>query len=150
MNLKKGGFTLIELMIVIAIIAILASILVPNFTHSRDRAKLEACKQTLRSVATALEMYNADNNGCYPAATGGGYWLYIGDGKPFTSNYLKQTPFCPNGGPSWGSFVLVCNPPYSSYFVYHGTYMDYGKAHTSLGIPSGYPKIRDGRLAEKP
>ena len=63
---KKAGFTLIELMIVIAIIAILAAILVPNFLKARAQGQLTACKSNCKNLATALEMYASDNGGRYP------------------------------------------------------------------------------------
>lgn len=63
----ERGFTLIELMIVVAIIAILAGILIPNFVNARAQAQTAACESNLRSIATALELYYADNQ-VYPTA----------------------------------------------------------------------------------
>ena len=62
----RKGFTLIELMIVIAIIAILAAILVPNFIRARAQSQLTSCKSNLKNIGTALEMYFTDHNGQYP------------------------------------------------------------------------------------
>lgn len=56
------GFTLIELLIVVAIIAILAAIAVPNFLEAQTRSKVSRAKSDIRSVATALEAYQIDNN----------------------------------------------------------------------------------------
>jgi prepilin-type N-terminal cleavage/methylation domain-containing protein len=63
------AFTLIELLIVVAIIAILAAIAVPNFLEAQTRAKASRVKADLRTVATALEAYNVDNND-YPMNDG--------------------------------------------------------------------------------
>ena len=60
------AFTLIELLIVVAIIAILAAIAVPNFLEAQIRAKVSRVKADMRSMATALEAYCVDNN-TYPA-----------------------------------------------------------------------------------
>lgn len=61
----KKAFTLIELLIVVAIIGILAAIAVPNFLNAQIRAKVANCEADMRSLATALEMYRLDNN-IYP------------------------------------------------------------------------------------
>lgn len=63
--LSKKAFTLIELLIVVAIIAILAAIAVPNFLEAQTRAKITRGKADMRSMGTALEMYRLDN-GAYP------------------------------------------------------------------------------------
>src|SRR6187551_2410615 len=54
------AFTLIELLIVVAIIAILAAIAVPNFLEAQTRSKVSRCKADMRSLATALEAYRVD------------------------------------------------------------------------------------------
>lgn len=55
------AFTLIELLIVVAIIAILAAIAVPNFLEAQVRSKVSRAKADMRSVTTALEAYRVDN-----------------------------------------------------------------------------------------
>lgn len=59
------GFSLIELLIVVAIIAILAGIAVPNFLEAQTRSKVSRVQNDLRVLATALESYHVDNQG-YP------------------------------------------------------------------------------------
>jgi len=59
------AFTLIELLIVVAIIAILAAIAVPNFLEAQTRAKVSRAKNDLRVIALGLESYAVDNN-TYP------------------------------------------------------------------------------------
>lgn len=56
------AFTLIELLIVVAIIAILAAIAVPNFLEAQTRAKVSRAKADMRSMATAAETYQLDYN----------------------------------------------------------------------------------------
>ncbi len=65
MKRVSRAFTLIELLIVVAIIAILAAIAVPNFLEAQTRAKITRGKADMRSVGTALEMYRVDY-GAYP------------------------------------------------------------------------------------
>src|ERR1700680_965273 len=65
MKKLQKGFTLIELMIVIAIIAILAAILIPNFLHARNESVTAACEGNEKQLATAEEEYSVDNGGAY-------------------------------------------------------------------------------------
>ncbi|MEN6626239.1 MAG: prepilin-type N-terminal cleavage/methylation domain-containing protein [Candidatus Sumerlaeia bacterium] len=58
----KRAFTLIELLIVVAIIAILAAIAVPNFLEAQTRAKVSRAVGDMRTIANAIESYNIDYN----------------------------------------------------------------------------------------
>ena len=57
---NRKGFTLIELMIVIAIIGILAAMAIPNFKKARASARQKACYSNMRVIQGAVEMYNMD------------------------------------------------------------------------------------------
>lgn len=65
---RRPGFTLLELLIVIAIIALLIGILLPSLKRSVDLAKGTACKSNLRQVGQALYLYQIDNGGWLPQA----------------------------------------------------------------------------------
>lgn len=134
MKKKKAGFTLIELMIVIAIIAILAAILVPNFLKARAQGQLTACKSNCKNIATALEMYSSDNGGRYPAGTANFTAKLTG------GNYLKQIPTCPAAGSDTytGGYSSVQTPDSFSFYC-NGN--NHSKAYTGFSTVSvGFPQ----------
>lgn len=63
---SKEGFTLIELMIVLLVLGVLATIAVPRFADMTGKANLVKAKTELKQVQTALELYNAEH-GAYPS-----------------------------------------------------------------------------------
>ncbi|MGQ9731654.1 MAG: type II secretion system protein, partial [Candidatus Zipacnadales bacterium] len=65
---RNQGFTLIELMIVIAIIAILAAILFPVFNSARRKSLQASCVSNLRQLTTAMKMYAQDSDDRFPYA----------------------------------------------------------------------------------
>ena len=88
---RKGGFTLIEIMIVVLIIGILLAIAIPNFMRARETSRARSCTANLRQIETAKEQYAMDNR------------LANGDPVPAGSlwaadAYIRQEPICPSGG----------------------------------------------------
>jgi prepilin-type N-terminal cleavage/methylation domain-containing protein len=81
------GFTLIELMIVVAIIGILAAIAIPKFADLVTKSKESAVKGSLGSVRSALSIYYSDTEGVFPSTGSLSAALTTG------SKYLKELPF---------------------------------------------------------
>jgi general secretion pathway protein G len=107
MRLQKG-FSLIEIMVVVVILGILASIVVPKIISRPDEARVVKAKQDVLAIQSALDLYKLDN-GFYPSSDQGLIALVE---KP-TSNptpgdwkqYLKSLPKDP-----WGRDYLYLNP----------------------------------------
>lgn len=104
----QRGFSLIEIMVVIVILGILASLVVPKIMSRPDEARLVKAKQDILSIQNALDLYKLDN-GEYPSTDQGLIALVE---KPTTEpqprnwqSYLKSIPLDP-----WGRDYLYLNP----------------------------------------
>ncbi len=64
---KPNGFTLVELLIVMAIVAVIVAILFPVFAGVRERGRRTVCQSNLKQIALAMQQYVQDNDGSYPA-----------------------------------------------------------------------------------
>lgn len=100
----QHGFTLIEIMVVVVIIAILAALVVPKIMSRPEQAKIVKAKQDVQSIQNALDLYRLDN-GAYPSQAQGLQALISKpSGTPAPQNYakggyLKSLPQDPWGAP---------------------------------------------------
>ena len=91
LSVRKGrrGFTLIEIMIVVLIIAVLLAIAIPNFMKARDTSRAKACVANLRQIDTGKVQWAMDNKKV------GTDVPVVGDLIP---TYVKNALTCPSGG----------------------------------------------------
>ncbi len=87
--LGKGGFTLVEIMIVVAIIGLLAAVAIPNFMRARQRAQTNACIANLKQMDGAKTLWALDTG----AASGAAVTM-----ANLVTAYIKSTPSCPANG----------------------------------------------------
>jgi prepilin-type N-terminal cleavage/methylation domain-containing protein len=75
LNKKRGGFTLVEIMIVVAIIALLAAIAVPGFLRARKRSQASRVLNDLRLIDAAVDQYAIETNKTSGATTTSADWI---------------------------------------------------------------------------
>lgn len=107
-NRRNSGFTLIEVMVVVVILGILASIIIPKIMDKPDQARVVKAKQDIQAVQSALEIYRLDNY-VYPTTDQGLDALVTKPSSnpppPHWSQYLQRLPIDP-----WGHPYMYLNP----------------------------------------
>ena len=104
---KEKGFTLVELMVVILIIAILVAIAIPVYNTARASAKTRACSANLRTLDGAIQIYHSDTD-AWPSNV-----------SDLTPDYVRDVPVCPwnSGGTGYNltgsgsSMQSLCTDP---------------------------------------
>lgn len=95
----QGGFTLVEIMVVIFILGVLLNMAMPTFIHARDAGQARACVSNLSRIAGAKEEYALDNHVSMDDPTEMS-WAQIG-------TYIRgPEPTCPTHSPSEYNYVI--------------------------------------------
>ena len=107
---RQSGFTLLELMVVVAIIAIIAGIVLVNYTKPRGNAQAAASEATMKEVATAMELYYQDNQS-YPTSGAVNAALFGANAR----RYMQAAPTSP--GPKGGTYTYTLSADATSYTI---------------------------------
>jgi prepilin-type N-terminal cleavage/methylation domain-containing protein/prepilin-type processing-associated H-X9-DG protein len=101
---RRGGFTLVELLVVIGIIAILMGMLLPALSRAKQKANRIGCMNNIRQINLAASMYAGDHDGEYPRrAQIQKCWIFA-----LKSYYGNNSPTNNANGKEWNSKILKC------------------------------------------
>ena len=97
----RAGFTLMEVLIVLAILAVIIGLVVPNLMKGREKANIDATKVQIKAVEDALDMYALDHDGDYPQGGLNALMTNPGGDQKWKGPYLEKgkVPTDPWGNP---------------------------------------------------
>jgi prepilin-type N-terminal cleavage/methylation domain-containing protein len=123
-QVRRSGFTLVELLVVISILALLIALLLPAIKRARESARVSLCGSQLRQIHLAMDVYASDHGGAFArdmVITSVGYCYFDayeprGDFRPLLEPYVNghvAVFYCPSGGrlnPEGGSWHNTNSP----------------------------------------
>ncbi len=170
MKRRESGFTLVELLVVIGIIAVLIAILMPVLSQAREHARRTVCASNLRQQGMCFWMYAQEHKGAYPTPVtpfSRGDWPFgamvvnyvappnLPAGQALLVNYGYLTDarllYCPSGDENWVSYQSNWNPndwvqTYVGYPCWEGYRSTQDSANVLPGLVADSPIDSSDRL----
>lgn len=143
------GFTLVELLVVIGIIALLVSILLPALNKAREQANLVACQSNLRSIGQMVQIYVTENQGWLPPSWSQRYFFTLADTLTLLNNHTNPAnplPTYPVGSnffmplqdsAAFQDLDVAPVPWYSHAMAYHANCRAFGISDNYYGTAPG-------------
>lgn len=109
----RKAFTIIELLIVIAVISILVGIMLPRFKGMQDEGNIAKVKGELRTLQTAVESYYIHNNNTYPATGSAALQTALASAVPNIIDHVPTDPFSSSGA----DYAYVMGGTNNKYYI---------------------------------
>jgi prepilin-type processing-associated H-X9-DG protein/prepilin-type N-terminal cleavage/methylation domain-containing protein len=147
---RGSGFTLIEVLVVVGLIVLLASLLVPVMSRARESAIASRCNANQKSLILGLLAYAQDNNGTLPVSTPGtNRWFFRI--APYVAGFGGGSVVNPPGArmtPAYAKIAICPIPEHAGYDNVPGTYgLLEGLGSKPDGLPQDYPAFRLARIS---
>lgn len=141
---RRGAFTLIEILVVIAIIALLVAILFPVFSRTRENARRASCLSNLKQIGLGIAQYVQDFDETYPIDAGNddsGNWgtvysglSWVGKVEPYVQSH--QLFICPSAEPNPSNPAGTTREDCTSYWVPAGMFVRFTTSNDPLSFQS--------------
>ena len=136
---KSKGFTLVEIMIVVAIIGILIAIAIPSFFRARETSRARACQTNLVQIDGAIQQWATENNIAADEGLENDSYDTLWGQEEVEERYIRVAPVCPAGG--------AYNPPETITELPECTLA--GTDAERYGLEGTFPHVHPTAIAEE-